>query len=122
MNLDLFLEDLSENQKEIILFLHQQFLDYPEIQCKFRYHIPFFYFKSWLCYLNPKNKIDGFELVFIYGKRMYDESGLLEVRGRKQVAGIMINSLDEILISTINELFAQAIILDEEIAAARKRK
>jgi hypothetical protein len=116
-----FLERISDNQKSLYLFWHQQFLEYPGVVSKIRYRIPFYYYRSWLCYINPQKANDGIELVFIQGNMMQDDSGCLQSRGRKMVAGIMLSSLDEDLTETIHELFAQAIIIDSEKAERKKR-
>ncbi len=41
------------NQQEIMLHLHELLTSYPEVSGKIRYKIPFYYRKSWICYLNP---------------------------------------------------------------------
>ncbi len=53
--------------KEVMLQLHDFILSHPEMYSKISYGIPFYYRKSWICYLNPrKNK--SVELAFIRGK------------------------------------------------------
>ena len=111
--MDAFLERVSDSQEEMVMFLHEQFLQFPGVSSKIRFKIPFYYYNSWVCYLNPvkPNKI---ELVFIHGNELSNEQGLLDPRGRKMVAGIMLENLRTIPLDSIMEIFSEAIMLDEE--------
>lgn len=121
MGLDDFLERIEESQKQIVLFLHDQFLNYPEISSKIRFKIPFYYYSSWVCYLNPV-KPDKIELVFINGKELSNSQGLLVDRGRKKVAGIMLDNINSIPLEAIHEIFSEALILEEEIKKNKTMK
>lgn len=113
MTFDMFLDHLSQNQKENILYWDKEFLDYPNINRKMRYSIPFYYYHSWVCYLNPIKKTDNVELVFIHGQKLEDEYGILDPRNRKMVAGIMLDDINADRAALIHELFSQATMLDE---------
>ena len=111
---DLFLEGISDNQQEIVECLDGLFLSYPETIRKMRYNIPFYDYKSWVCYLNPKVN-DSIELCFILGKLLSNVQGILHARGRKQVSGIVIKDIHNINLDHIAEIFAEAILLNEDL-------
>jgi len=110
MNYDYFLDTLSENQRNIISFLHQEFLNQPGVVYKMRFKVPFYDYGTWICYLNPKKK-DRVELCFLRGKELSNASGLLEDYGRKIVAGIMIEDYNAIPLDGIMECFFEAMDL-----------
>lgn len=118
--LDLFTENLSDNQKEICYFLHDKFMEFPGIAGKIRFRIPFYYHNSWVCYLNPVkgNKI---ELCFIHGQKLSNEHGLLEYRNRKMVSGIMLTDIQSLPIEAIMDTYSEALLIDEENRKAKKR-
>lgn len=120
MTLDIFTEDLEPNQQEIIHFLNDQFLQFPGISFKIRFKIPFYYYRTWVCYLNPR-KHDKVELVFINGQELSNHHGLLEKRARKKVSGILIDSLESLPIDSIMESFSEALILEEENFKTKKK-
>ncbi len=114
------IDHLPANQKRIMLFLDELLIDIPGITSKLRYKIPFYYKKSWICYLNPI-KGDGVELAFVRANELSNEQGLLDFKHRKQVAGISIYQLDDLPITTINEVINEALLLDENVPYASKR-
>jgi len=65
--------------------------------------------------LNPQKK-GGVELVFLRGKDMSNVQGVLERKGRKQVAGLLIKDNKSVNLELISELFAEALIIDESDA------
>ncbi|MFK7922424.1 MAG: DUF1801 domain-containing protein, partial [Bacteroidia bacterium] len=88
---------------------------------KIRYKVPFYYNRSWICYLNP-TKTEGIELVFLRGNELSNIQGILEARGRKQVSGILLSKVSEIPQEAIREIMHEAIILDETVKYESKRK
>lgn len=108
-------------QQQVLQYLHEQISAYPEITGKIRYKIPFYYRKSWICYLNP-TKDGGVELAFPRGNELSNEQGLLTANGRKQVRGVTFYSTKDIPEETIHEILAEALLLDEEVPYASKRK
>ena len=108
------------NQQKILSFLYEHLLKYPGVEPKIRYRIPFYYRKSWICYTNPYRG-DQIELVFLRGNELSNEQGLLEARGRKQVRGVIFASVEEIPLSTLEEVIHEALILDKEIPYSSKR-
>ncbi len=81
---------------------------------KERYRLPFYYGRSWICYLNPL-KTGGFELAFTRGNELRDFSGLLNFRGRKQIAGMVIRKPGDIPGQDLHILFAEAYELDRKV-------
>ena len=114
-----YIIDLEGNQKEIMLYLHS-YLEGLNLQSKIRYRVPFYYGKSWICYINPQKK-GGVELVFLRGNEMANENGLLDARGRSQVMGVFIHNLKDIPQEAIQETLMEAIILDETVPYKSKR-
>ncbi len=118
----LFILDQEEPQQEVLAFLHDLIVaQFPELEAKIRYKIPFYYRKSWICYLNP-TKGGKVEFAFIRGNELSNEQGLLDFRGRKQVGGITIGSVSEIPVEPLLEVLAEAVLLDEAIPYAPKRR
>jgi hypothetical protein len=125
---DEYISGIPDQPREIIERLNQLLLSYPGMHCKIRFKIPFYDCKSWVCYLNPL-KNQAVELVFLRGKELGDESGLLEARGRKMVKGIIISDIDNIPFDTIHQILLQALLIDElmptigeSIREARKKR
>lgn len=116
-----FIQLSSEKQQEILWTLHSLIVEIPEITSKIRYKIPFYYRKSWVCYLSPK-KTQEIELVFTRGQELSNEQGILETQGRKQVSGILISSLENIPEQAIQEILQEAILLDDTIPYSVKKK
>jgi hypothetical protein len=117
---DDFVSGIPDHAREILERLNHLLLSYPGIHCKIRFRIPFYDCKSWICYLNPLKK-GAVELVFLRGNELIDESGLLEARGRKMVKGIVINDAENIPFEAINQIFLQALMLDETASSIGER-
>lgn len=116
-----FLLDLEGNQAEILSYLDEMLMSFPEIESKIHYRVPFYYRKSWICYCNPRPN-DRLELVFLRGNELSNEQGLLDDKGRKQVMGIEFGSIKEIPGEVLWEVVQEAILLDETVPYASKRK
>ena len=116
-----FILTQSRNQKEILEYLNNLMMSIPEIVCKIRYKIPFYYRKSWICYLNP-TKNNKVELAFTRGNELSNEQNILEAQGRKQVFGATFSNIKEIPRVKILEIIQEAILLDETIPYSSKRK
>jgi hypothetical protein len=110
-----------DRQQAILLHLHELLGSYPEVTSKIRFKIPFYFRKSWICYLNPV-KNDAVELVFLRGNELSNEQGLLESRGRAQVMGVIFTKVSDIPEATLHEVLQEAFLLDEEVRYASKRK
>ena len=99
---------------EVMKYLHDLMMDQPGISCKISFKIPFYYRNSWICYIYPQKK-GGIEFVFTRGKELSNEQGILEARGRKEVAGIQLKTLDDIPQESLFEVIQEAILLDESV-------
>lgn len=115
-----YIYDQEGSQQEIMLYLHELISTYPELTGKIRYKIPFYFRKSWICYLNP-TKDGGVELAFPRGNELSNEQGLLQANGRKQVRGMVFDRVKGIPEEAIHEILAEAMLLDEEVPYASKR-
>jgi hypothetical protein len=109
-----FIDGQDDGPKAIMLHLHNLMMSFPEVTSKISYKIPFYYRKSWICYMNPV-KDGGVELGFTRGQELSNEQGILEAKGRKQVAGIIFYSLKDIPERALLEVINEAIILDESV-------
>lgn len=116
-----YIYEREGNQQEIMLQLHELLLSYPEITCKIRFKIPFYYRKSWICYLNPI-KNDQVELCFLRANELSNEQGLLDFKDRTQVAGITFSKASDIPDEPLHEILHEVFLLDEEVKYAAKRK
>lgn len=101
------------NQQEIMLFLHDLITSYPLVVGKIRYKIPVYYRKRWICYLNPV-KNDQVELAFTRANELSNEQGLLNFRDRKLVAGVIFAKIEDIPTEVLQEIFQEALLLDDE--------
>ena len=120
-DIEAYLSDLDSPQQEMIDYLHQLITSYPEVTAKIRYKIPFYYRRSWICYLNP-TKDGGVELAFTRGNELSNEQGLLDARGRKQVSGVVFYQLRDIPEAVLHEVLQEAFLLDEEVPYSVRKK
>ncbi len=117
---EIFIEEQAEPTKSLLWYLHELLLSYPEVTTKIRYKIPFYYCKSWICYLNPL-KTGGVELAFTRGNELSNEQGLLQFNGRKQVAGMTFVKKADVSEEVLHEILQEALLLDAEVPYASKR-
>jgi hypothetical protein len=116
-----FIENREDDvQKAILSHLHELLMGHPNMVTKIRYQIPFYYQKSWVCYLNPL-KNSGVEVVFLRANELSNEQGALQFNGRKQVAGLSYFSPKDIDETLLLEILGEAILLDETVPYASKR-
>ena len=116
-----YIYEREGNQQAIMLHLHELLMTYPELSGKIRYKIPFYDRKSWVCYLNPVQE-ESVELVFLRANELSNEQGALDFKGRKQVAGITFTKVADIDAALLDEIIQEALLLDEEVKYAAKRK
>jgi hypothetical protein len=116
-----YIESFDDSQRDILLYIHKLLSIELNLTYKLRFKIPFYYRKSWICYLNPtKNK--SIEFAFVRGNELSNSQGLLDSKGRKQVWSIELTKLSESPIGKLTEIIQEAILLDETVAYASKRK
>jgi len=116
-----YIYNFEDSQRDIMLYIHKLLSFELNLTDKLRFKIPFYYRKSWICYLNPtKNK--SIEFAFVRGNELSNSQGLLDSKGRKQVWSIELTKLSEIPIKELTEIIQEAILLDETVPYASKRK
>ncbi len=116
-----FIYQYEDDQREVMLFLHNWLTKDLNLTEKIRFEIPFYYGKSWICYLNPTKK-DTVEFAFVRGNELSNDQGLLDNKGRKQVYSVEFKSVKAIPQQTLNEIIQEAILLDETKPYESKRK
>ncbi|MEP2668631.1 MAG: DUF1801 domain-containing protein [Cyclobacteriaceae bacterium] len=116
-----FIQQYEGNQRKVMRFLHQLLSIELSLTEKIRFGIPFYYRKSWICYMNPTKK-GTIEFAFTRGNELSNEQGLLDSKGRKQVYSVEFESVNDIPQETLNEIIQEAILLDEAKPYASKRK
>ncbi len=109
-----FIYGFEGDTLDVMKYLHDLMMGQPGISCRISFKIPFYYRKSWICYIYPQKK-GGIEFVFTRGHELSNEQGILDARGRKEVAGIYLNSLDDIPEESLLEVIQEAILLDETV-------
>ncbi len=108
-----FIVRREEPQRSILRYFQSLLMSYPGVTSKISYGIPFYYRKSWICYLNPL-KNGGMELGFTRGNELSNGQGLLEAKNRKQIRGISFLSIDDIPEVAVHEIINEALLLDEK--------
>lgn len=116
-----FIYQFEGNQREVMFYFHNLLVTELNLTEKIRFKIPFYYGKSWICYLNP-NKDNKIEFAFVRGIELSNYQGILDSKGRKQVYSIEFEKVSEIPMQQINEIIQEAILLDEIKPYASKRK
>lgn len=117
-----FTEKCTSNQLKIVHNIHSFLSTFDNISMKIRYHIPFYFIKSWVCYLNPI-KHDGVEMAFTRANELPDDiRSSLDFKDRKQIGGVLIEDADEIPWEKIETILEAAIELDAHIPYASKRR
>ncbi len=106
-----FTEGLNAEQAGLMQALHKHIIDLPGITLKERYKLPFYYGRSWICYLNPL-KDGSVELAFTRGIELSNRHGILEAKGRKQIAGIVCRQLQGDQVELVLDTLYEAIDLD----------
>jgi hypothetical protein len=116
-----FIYQFEGSQSEVMLYFHNLLTNDLNLTEKMRFKIPFYYGRSWICYLNPL-KNGKIELAFVRGNELSNEQGILDNKGRKQVYSIEFEKMSDIPYQEINEIIHEAILLDENKKYGSKRK
>jgi hypothetical protein len=114
MEVEDFIYNLEGNQRKIANFLHQKLTYEYGLEPKIRFKIPFYFKKSWICYINPV-KNEGVELAFIRGNELSNPTDLFDFRGRKQVMGMIFYNLENTSWNLVEETLIEALVLDETV-------
>lgn len=111
----------EQSQRVIMSFLHRLLTTQFDLVAKIRYGIPFYYRRSWICYLNP-TKTGQIEFAFTRGNELSNVQGILEDRGRKQVLSTILDNIVDVPEQAINEIIQEAILLDDQVPYRSTRK
>lgn len=115
-----FLDYLPADELEIVLFLRQIILEcMPDCKEKLAYNVPFYYRHSRICFIWPATipweKISkGVAIGFCKGDSLLDETFVS--------AKFTFNSVKEIDVAFVKQKIQEAILIDEKIVKARRRK
>lgn len=115
-----YIYQLEENQQSIMLFMHHWLVEMGLLP-KIKYRIPFYYGKTWICYMNPIKR-KGIELVFVRGRELSNTQGILQSKGRKMVLGIHLDKPEDVPMEALQEIFEEAMVLDETVPYTFKKK
>ncbi|HEY4617037.1 MAG TPA: DUF1801 domain-containing protein [Flavobacterium sp.] len=121
---DEFLDGLPDHELEIVLFLRKIILEcMPECKEKLAYNVPFYYRHSRICFLWPATvpwgKVaKGVAIGFCKGDSFLDET----FETTKFASKLTFSSVDEIDIPLLKRQIYEAILIDEKIVKARRRK
>ena len=108
-----FIYEPDQPCQEVLSLLHEMLTGNYGLRPVLRYGIPFYDQHSWICYLNPVRK-KGIEIAFIRGNELSNSQGLLDFRGRKQVAGMIFNKTSSIPEQALDEIILEALWIDEQ--------
>ncbi|MFN0275393.1 MAG: DUF1801 domain-containing protein [Chitinophagales bacterium] len=116
-----YIYNFGGEQRKIMLYLHNLIGAFPEVTSKLKFKVPFYYCRSWICYMNPR-KNGNIELCFVRGNELSNANRLLDSKGRKQVSGYTIDKLKNIDETRLLETLQEALLLDEMTKYQSKRK
>lgn len=109
-----FILDFEGKEGDIMQAIYDHLATYPGVMVKLKYGIPFFYRKSWICYINP-SKGRGVEWNFLRANEMSGIASFLDFRGRKQVAGKWITEVEMVFCEQMQGVWTMALELDDRI-------
>jgi len=116
-----FLAFLPPEELEVVEFLRQLIYDcIPDVSERLSYNVPYFKRHKTICFLWPgsvlwgkKQTYTGVRLGFTQGHLLSDETGYLNLEGRKQVAWRDFHSLEEIDVELLQMYIYEAVVVDE---------
>ncbi len=108
---DDFLRKLEdENLIEVCNTLRDEVMKYPNLEIKKKFNLPFFYGKTWICYLNLI-KEQEIELCFVRGRELPSKE-LLNFKKRVMIAGLSFKKVSDIDFGVLKLLLEEAVELD----------
>jgi hypothetical protein len=119
-----FLDNLPEEELEIVLFLQKIILEcMPDYKEKLAYSVPFYYRHSRICYIWPASipwgKVEkGVAIGFCKGASFLDET----FETTKFASKLTFNSVKEIDMAFLKQQIYDAVLIDEQIVKAKRRK
>jgi hypothetical protein len=87
----------------------------PQLRECLKYNTPFFERKSWVAYVGKVRKNVGIEVCFPRGLSISNEHGLLQLKDRRAIMGILFSSLQDFQDKgeVFSEIVQEALLLDE---------
>jgi hypothetical protein len=117
---NLLISEYDAAHRQLILPVHYELVELGLVP-QVKFGIPFYYGKSWICFLKPI-KPDRVELAFIRGNELSEESkALLSFNKRKQVCGIEFCNNNPLDLEMVLPILHEAIILDKTIPYKLKK-
>ncbi|AOP35242.1 hypothetical protein A0128_16175 [Leptospira tipperaryensis] len=126
-NFESFFTKLKEDEKEIVSILREFVIEtVPNVTEKISYNVPYYFLNSRICFIWPSSfphgpKL-GVEFGFCQGHLLSDPRQILRAGERKIVRSISYHSKNEIDLRTLRNFLLEAVILDDQIKPAFKRK
>lgn len=122
--LDEFLDYLPEEELEVVLFIRKIILEcMTDCKEKLAYSVPFYYRHSRICYIWPASipwgKVEnGVAIGFCKGTSFLDET----FETTKFISKLTFTSVKEIDVAFLRQQIFEAILIDEQIVKAKRRK
>ena len=116
-----YIYKFDNEQGQVLLYLHNVLTIDFQLKPKIRYKIPFYFGRSWVCYLNPRPN-GAIELAFLRGKELATSCAFLTNKGRKMVYGVEFKRITDIPRKTIFETLQLALFLDEQAPYSIQKK
>ncbi|MFV8326074.1 DUF1801 domain-containing protein [Flavobacterium sp. ZS1P14] len=121
---DTFLDYLPEEELEVVLFLRKIILEcIPNCKEKLAYNVPFYYCHSRICYIWPASipwgKVEkGVAIGFCKNASFLDETFETTQFASKSV----FSTVKEIDVALLRQQIYEAVLIDEQIVKAKRRK
>lgn len=121
---DAFLDYLPEEEQEVVLFLRKIILEcISNCKEKLAYNVPFYYCHSRICYIWPASipwgKVEnGVAIGFCKNASFLDETFETTQFASKNV----FSSVKEIDVTLLRQQIYEAVLIDEQIVKAKRRK
>ena len=121
---DEFLDYLNDEELEIVLFLRKIIFEcMPDCKEKLAYNVPFYYRHARICYIWPASipwgKVEkGVAIGFCKGTSFLDETFETTKFASKQI----FNSVSEIDVALLKQKIYEALLVDNQIVKAKRRK
>lgn len=102
----------NDDLAEVCHAIRKEVLAFPQIQIKKKFNLPFFYGKTWICYLNLL-KTKEIEFLFVRARELPSKE-LLHFKNRVMVAGLSYKKVNDIDFGVLKLLLEEAMTLDQE--------
>lgn len=108
---EIYFLNQTEPLQSILLFVRQVILEtIPEMEEKYKYKIPFYYYKGKpVCYLNILKEANYVDLGFWDGFKLSNKHQLLKANNRKMVKSLEFNNPKTINIVALQETLLEAV-------------